>query len=58
MLQAHHDEIECLQRQVAELLHSNSALRQELEVKKSDVGAAQQGLVEAVSSHNQALKVS
>ena len=48
----------CLQRQVAEMLHSNSALRQELEVKKSDVGAAQQGLVEAVSSHNQALKVS
>lgn len=58
MLQAHHDENECLQRQVAEMLHSNSALRQELEVKKSDVGAAQQGLVEAVSSHNQALKVS
>lgn len=58
MLQAHREENECLQRQVAEMLHSNSALRQELEVKKSEVEAAQQGLAEAVSSHSIALEVS
>ena len=58
MLQAHREENESLQRQVAEMLHSNSALRQELEAKKNDVGAAQQGLAEVVSSHNKALKVS
>ncbi len=58
MLQAHREENECLQRQVAEMLQSNSAMRQELEVKKSEVGAAQQGLPEAVSSHSIALKVS
>jgi len=58
MLQAHHEENESLQRQVAEMLQSNSAIRQELEVKKSEVGGAQQGLAEAVSSHSKALKVS
>jgi len=56
MLQAHHEE--SLQRQLAEMLQSNSAIRQELEVKKSEVGGAQQGLAEAVSSHSKALKVS
>ena len=58
MLQAHREENECLQRQVAEMLQSNSALRQEVEMKKNEVGAAQQGLAEAVSSHSIALKVS
>ncbi len=58
MLQALSQENESLQRQVAEMLQSNSAMRQELEVKKSEVKAAQQGLAEAMSSHNKALKVS
>ena len=58
MLQAHREENECLQRQVAEMLQSNSAIRQELEVQKTEVEAAQQSLAEAVSTHSKALQVS
>ena len=40
------------------MLQSNSAMRQELEVQKTEVEAAQQSLAEAVSTRSKALQVS
>ncbi len=43
---------------MAEMLQSNSAMRQELEVQKTEVEAAHQSLADAVSTHSKALQVS
>ena len=43
---------------MAEMLQSNSAMRQELEVQKTEVEAAHQSLADSVSTHSKALQVS